>query len=204
MTVLEDLTQYDLERYLFGTVHRKFVQNEPVTTFDFFCIVIWKSNRAKSRVAARLMNRNADLDAAVQQLIGDIRGAADNRAKLKVLLQDWQLRLPMATAILTVFYPDDFTIYDFRVCDQVGDFARLGEYSNVDRTCKGYEAFVAAVHAAVPGELSLRDKDRALWGRSFSEQLRLDIRRWSNGGDGRESSRVLHQDEAVSPVRLPS
>lgn len=40
MTVLEDLTQYDLERYLFGTVHRKFVQNERVTTFDFFCIVI--------------------------------------------------------------------------------------------------------------------------------------------------------------------
>ncbi|MHA0048344.1 hypothetical protein [Deinococcus sp. PEB2-67] len=191
MTVLEDLTQYDLERYLFGTVHRKFVQDEPVTTFDFFCIVIWKSNRAKSRVAARLMNKNADLDAAVQQLIGDIRCAADNRAKLKVLLHDWQLRLPMATAILTVFYPDDFTIYDFRVCDQVGDFARLGEYSNVDRTCEGYEAFVAAVHAAVPGELSLRDKDRALWGRSFSEQLRLDIQRWAKAGNGENASQDL-------------
>lgn len=137
------------------------------------------------------MNKNADLDAAVQQLIGDIRCAADNRAKLKVLLHDWQLRLPMATAILTVFYPDDFTIYDFRVCDQVGDFARLGEYSNVDRTCEGYEAFVAAVHAAVPGELSLRDKDRALWGRSFSEQLRLDIQRWAKAGNEENTSQDL-------------
>ncbi|MCP2015921.1 hypothetical protein L1280_003104 [Deinococcus sp. HSC-46F16] len=179
MTAPDDLAYYDLERYLFETVSRKFAEGEEVTTFDFFCIVVWKSNRAKSRVAARLMNRNADLDAAVRQLVGEVREAEGNRARLKVLLQAWQLRLPMATAILTVFCPEDFTIYDYRACEQLGDFADLADRTDFDRLWEGYERFVAAVHAAVPGELSLRDKDRALWGRSFSQQLKRDIERWS-------------------------
>lgn len=179
---MNDLAYYDFERYLFETVNNKFAQGAEITSFDFFCIVIWKSNRAKSRIAARLRNRNADLDAAVQQLISELRKAEGHKARLMVLLRDWQLRLPMATAILTVFWPEDFTIYDYRACEQLGDFSDLVDRTDFDRLWERYQKFVEAVHAAVPGELSLRDKDRVLWGRSFGQQLQRDLARWSAAG----------------------
>jgi hypothetical protein len=33
-----------------------------------------------------------------------------------ILMRDWGLRLPMASAILTVLFPEEFTVYDQRVC----------------------------------------------------------------------------------------
>jgi len=58
-----------------------------------------------------------DLDQAVKSLTGDIHQAADHESRLKILLDVEGIGLPMASAILAVLYPDDFTVYDTRVCN---------------------------------------------------------------------------------------
>ena len=101
----------------------------------------------------------------------------DPKERLRYLWGDWGLRLPMASAILTVLYPDDFTIYDTRVCDAIKGFHSTGSRSDFERLWAEYVDFRAAVEQAAPKALSLRDKDRYLWGKSFYDQLRRDVER---------------------------
>ncbi len=79
--------------------------------------------------------------------------------------------LPMASAVLTVLYPEEFTIYDVRVCKSIGDFQRLGAQSFSDELWHQYLSFKEAVSQRSPKGLSLRDKDRYLWGKSFHDQI---------------------------------
>lgn len=44
---------YHLESYLFNTVRIRFLENGFLDAFDFFCIVIWKANRSKSKIARK-------------------------------------------------------------------------------------------------------------------------------------------------------
>jgi len=170
-------TYYDLEPYLFDTVSKRFTTDHTLSAFDFFCIVIWKANRAKSKIARRLMEHGTypDLDAAVRALVGDVAAASTPKDKLRVLFNDWGLLIPTASAILTVLYPSEFTVYDIRVCDELGDFHWVANISRYDRLWDAYEKYVATVKRAAPDGLPLRDKDRWLWGKSFAEELRQDV-----------------------------
>jgi hypothetical protein len=76
---------------------------------------------------------------------------------------------------VTVLYPNDFTVYDKNVCKELGEFEKLRHRSYSDKLWSDYQLFIAAVRAAVPGSLSLRDKDRYLWGRSFYKGVLDDI-----------------------------
>jgi hypothetical protein len=170
-------TYYDLETYLFDTVSQRFAENRTLSAFDFFCIVIWKANRAKSRIARRLLAKGpyADLDSAVHALVGSIATAPSPKERLRVLIQDWGFLLPMASATLTVLYPHDFTIYDIRVYGGLGDFEWVQNKTRYDELWDGYSKYITAVEQAAPAHLSLRDKDRWLWGKSFYEQLQHQI-----------------------------
>jgi hypothetical protein len=94
---------------------------------------------------------------------------------MRYLFEDWKFRLPMASAILSILYPEQFTIYDVRVCGTLGNFHNLGNLVDFDKLWCGYLNFKAAVKDATPSELNLRDRDRYLWGKSFYEQLKKDI-----------------------------
>lgn len=167
---------YDLETYLFETVQQRFQTQGRLSTFDFFCIVIWKANRAKTKIARRLSEKcENNLDLAVYRLTSEIFEARIPERQLYVLMHDWGFLLPMASAILTVLYPAEFTIYDVRVCDALNDFHKLSNTTNFPLIWEGYVKFVDAVKAAAPQHLSLRDKDRYLWGKSFFEQLKNDV-----------------------------
>lgn len=168
---------YDLETYLFETVTARFQANGELSAFDFFCVVIWKANRAKSKIAKRLVSsgKYADLEAAVRALTMQISAAQPAREKLRILIESWGFLLPMASAILTVLYPDEFTVYDERVCDQLRDFTWVKNKTIYEDIWDGYSKYAAAVRQATPQSLSLRDKDRWLWGKSFVENLRADI-----------------------------
>ena len=85
--------------------------------------------------------------------------------------------LPMATAILSVLYPEEFTIYDRRVCEVLGKFEKLNNISKFPKVWDRYLEFKRAVESRAPKGLSLRDKDRYLWGESFGKQLRSDIKK---------------------------
>ncbi len=94
---------------------------------------------------------------------------------MNVLIDHWGFMLPMASAILSVLWPDEFTIYDVRVCGELNAFAELGNLTKFENLWVGYCKYRDAVRAAVPLPLSLRDKDRYLWGQSTIRQLNADI-----------------------------
>ena len=171
---------YDQENYLFNTVRPRFAEQGYLSAFDFFCILIWKSNRSKSLAPKKLLSKGyTDLDAAVYALTSGLSNITSAKDRLRYLWDwgQWELRLPTASAILTVLYPDDFTVYDVRVCEMLNDFHNLTDTSNFEKLWLRYQEFKRAVEQSAPGELSLRDKDRYLWGKSFSLQLTADIAR---------------------------
>lgn len=173
------LDYYDLETFLFRDVHQRFQEQGWLDAFDLMSIVIWKANRAKSRIACRLLATSgcSTLDEAARQLTGRIHKAGAARERLAVLIDEWGFLLPMASAILSVLYPDDFTVYDYRVCEQLEEFGKLGQLTSVDRIWPDYEAYVRQVRASRSG-LSLRDCDRFLTGQSMGEQLERNIQKW--------------------------
>ncbi len=177
--MVDGLRYYDLDSYLFEDVHSRFQKEGTLCAFDFFSIVIWKANRAKSRVAKRLLakcsQQGADLDAIVRNLTKSLSEAQTHRERLRIMLEEWGFYLPMASAVLAVLWPDFFTVYDYRVCEQLGRYHELANWSGFDRIWSGYEQYRDAVLAAGPSGLSLRDKDRYLWGMSSALQLENDI-----------------------------
>ena len=102
--------------------------------------------------------------------------AADDEARLKILIDRPGIGLPMATAILTVLYPEEFTVYDVRACDALGGFWNIGNRTNTVRIWEGYKEFREAIQKADPPHLSLRNKDRWLWGKAVVEQMERDIK----------------------------
>ncbi len=168
---------YDLERYLFETVRPRFIEKGKLSAFDFFCIIIWKSNRSKSKIAKRLLKQGYEtLDAVVLDLTRGLAQQSTPKDKLHYLWKAWGFRLPIASAILTVLYPGEFTVYDKRVCNVLGTFHDLAGCTKFEDLWAGYEDFRLAVEESAPQELSLRDKDRYLWGKSFHSQLEKDIK----------------------------
>jgi hypothetical protein len=173
---MEDFRQYYYrESYLFDIVRPRFLSQGYLDAFDFFCIVIWKAERAKSRIARKLANANEDLDTAAKVVTWRISQQATTKERMRVL---WNggLELPMISAILTVLYPDDFTVYDQRVCGQLGKYQHLKDIRDFETLWTEYQNFKRDVQALAPTDLSLRDADRYLWGKSFREQLLNDIR----------------------------
>lgn len=173
-----DFAKYhQIEAHLFGEVASRFHRDNRLSAFDFFAIIVWKSNRSKSRVATRLLaKRPKGLQTAVTAITRDIATAIDHRERLRRVRKDWGIGLPIATAILSVLYPKDFTIYDVRVCDSLGRFHGLKAITRFNRLWPQYLQFKQAVIDAVPHEKNLRKKDRYLWGKSFASQLNEDLR----------------------------
>jgi hypothetical protein len=81
----------------------------------------------------------------------------------------------MASAILSLLYPDDFTVFDIRVCETFPEFKGLEATTNFETLWSGYSKFIDTVKMCEPRSLSLRDKDRYLWGKSFHQQLTNNI-----------------------------
>lgn len=172
-----------LDVYLFGEVTKRFTRDRTLSVFDFFCIVSWKANRAKSKVASRLRvyAQTKDLSVAVARLAAQIRAASDSKAKLAVLVEDAGFKLPIASAILSVLYPNTFTVFDRRVCEVLRvltgqDFYNLKGKSAFDELWPHYLKYKLAVEQNGVGD-SLREKDCHLWGTSFRDQLVRDIER---------------------------
>ncbi len=159
---------YNLEDYLFVEVRKHFQKRGCLTAKEFFCIVIWKSNRAKTKIKSNILKRNGrNLNDAIKKLTKEIYSERNPKRRLEILLNDWGFRLPMATAILTVLYPEEYTIYDYRVRKQIGidnDFA--GRKNQVEQY---FSEFIPRVKGNQG--TTLRDNDKYLWGKSFYQDL---------------------------------
>lgn len=173
------LNYYNLEQYLFEAVNKRFHAAGKLDAFDFFSIVIWKANRSKSKIAKRLLTKTAatSLDEAVEQISSDLSQANDAQSRFTVMIGKYGFYPPMASAILTVLWPDEFSIYDVRVCEILNGFHALASMTDSAKAWPIYLQYLEAVRQKVPGELPLRDKDRILWARSAMDQLLTDIER---------------------------
>lgn len=174
-----DYSQYhNLDSYVFDVVRTRFSEQGCLYAFDFFCIVIWKANRAKSKVAKRLLEKSKpdDLEATIHKLTAGLYQQTTAKEKMRYLWEEWGFRLPMASAILAILYPDEFAFYDVRVCDILEKYHELVNYSKFERVWQGYEEFKREVEGIAEG-VTLRDKDRYLWGKSFYKQLVDDIQK---------------------------
>src|SRR6266851_3825141 len=135
------LNYYNLEDYLFTEVTNAFRDRGYLTPEEFFSIVIWKANRAKTAIKRKLAKRGKNLAEAVHKLTRQIHQAASDEERLRIFLsKDWAFGLAMASAILTVLYPDRFTVYDVRVRGQLNikDFA--GRKDQIEQYFKEYSA----------------------------------------------------------------
>jgi hypothetical protein len=174
------LKYYNLESFLFEDVHKRFHTDHSLGAFDFFSIIIWKANRAKSRIALKLLavdpKGRRDLECIVRTLTSALYKCENEKERLRLLMLDWKFALPMASAILSVCWPDEFTVYDYRIRERLGGFPDLNHLTNFEQIWSGFTRYQGEVCKLAPAKLSLRDKDRFLWGESLALQLNEDIK----------------------------
>ena|SRR2546425_10517940 len=114
------LDYYDDETYLLR-VGERFRQTGKIEPADFYMILVWKANRAKNYHRDRLKDiAGGSFETAVSTIASELFSATEEKLRLEILLGKWKFALPTASAILTILYPKDFTIYDYRVCKEVG------------------------------------------------------------------------------------
>lgn len=159
---------YDLEGYLFDEVTTRFQRTGTLEPYDFFAIVIWKSNRAKTKIKQGLAQAGLTVGALMTQLAE----AATPAAKVATLLQVWGIGLPMASAILSVCYPQEFTVCDYRAWETLQELGVTGLPSHQPTTIAAYLRYCQVCRAfAEHHQLSLRDLDRALWAKNWEGDL---------------------------------
>jgi hypothetical protein len=116
----------------------------------FLAIANWKSARRRA-----LLEENSL--PALRAVMNMVRGNAPTSEKLVALTGLRGVGVPMATAILTAMYPDDYLVLDVRTLDALGERGR-------QPTAELYEAFLSFCRtAANEAGMPLRDFDRALW-----------------------------------------
>jgi hypothetical protein len=94
------------------------------------------------------------------------------RERLSLLLGKWGFRLPTASAILTVLYPEQFTVYDVRVRTGL----RMRDICDRHDVVEAYFKEYLPTVAELPQGATLREKDRYLWGKSTYEDLQQFIK----------------------------
>ena len=143
---------------------------------DVLLILKWKLGRIKGSNAATICVSNLDkINTAIE-----MAGSSEHEyAALKCLEGVPGIGLATATAILTVCYPDQFTIIDQRVLEALDLFpSRLAahrprNYSTNDWTAKDYieDYLPRARQISKQWGRTLRETDRALWGISVSRRI---------------------------------
>jgi hypothetical protein len=146
-----------LERSIFSELSNKVKSRGELEPEDFFKICEWKSTRTKTLVRTN-----------PQEHIRDVtRLAFSSRESLRVPLLCILngVRVPTASAILTVWQPNEYTVYDVRVCDAMLSLShKLLTDQIVEDARKSYSKYRdVARKIAIELQVSLRDLDKTLW-----------------------------------------
>jgi len=175
--MIDPIAYYNLESYLLREVRSRFTVDKSIGAFDFFSIIVWKSNRSKSLVAHRLLRkfRGKSLEQISRSVSRSIHGATSDKERLRILLEDYGFKIAIASAILAILYPNDFTIYDYRASGQVKEGEDLKNRSNFEELWSGYVKFRSKVSKVTQGK-DFREKDRFLFGQSRIDDLSADLK----------------------------
>jgi hypothetical protein len=152
---------YDLDDYLFNRVTKRFTQRRTLSDFDFYVIITWKANRMTTTVKKGLQ---AD-GIRPSQLMSEVFDIDDDRDKMRRLDRIPGIGMPIASAILTVCYPDRFTVLDYRAWDTLRDYGRVVQ-KKMPTGLSGYfdDYLPVCMRLAEESGMPLRMLDRALWG----------------------------------------
>ncbi len=192
----DDLKQYeqyyDLERYLFDIVRVRFEQTKKLTLEDILLIGTWKSPQPIHHFVKGFKACCDDVS-KLSTILADYQPGLEETARrvLDRLVTNREIRglggIPMASAFLTVLYPEHFTIIDWRVKETFELRSDLRTYFEEMRGFRGrdnpvtnvsaYLRYVALCKRAQQemGFPSLRSFDKALWAFSFHEGIRRRV-----------------------------
>jgi hypothetical protein len=191
---------YDAEKLLFDKVGPEFQRGINPSVMHFETLLGWKSERPGDAHWMRLMKTcGGTMEDAVAAICADIRSAADDQARLKVLIRKWQFALPTAVTILTVFYPEFFTMYDERTRRQTG----TKDWSHRTFTpalWEHYREFKEKIIALAPPGVTLRDADRYVMGKDTYELRAKKLARIARGeGKPRPKRKKENGTAALAP-----
>ncbi len=165
----ECLKLYDIETYLFDQVSKRFEDDGTLEPFDFFAIVVWKSNRAKTKIKKGLEKAGK----SVSELMAEVSQAVSLKDKVRILWDIDGIGLSIASAILAVCYPEVFTVLDYRVWEVLTKAAVQGLPTRSSWYPEDYLQYCEVCRRLADRmDLSLRDLDRALWAKSWRDDLR--------------------------------
>jgi hypothetical protein len=188
---------YDDENLLFEKVGPEFLRGVDPSVMHFETLLGWKSERPGDAHWMRLMKICAGTtEDAVAAICTDIRSAADDKARLEVLIRKWLFYLPTAATILTVFYPGVFTMYDKRTRNQTGT-KDWSQRTFTPALWEHYREFKDKIVALVPPGLSLRDADRYVMGKDTYEARKKKLARIARG-EGKPRQKRKTQKRAVT------
>lgn len=125
------LKYYFLEDYLFNEVYENFKYRNYLKPEEFLAIVIWKSNRAKTKFKIKSRGElNAEkIKIATKELYSLAKNCEKNEEKmLGVITELSGIGIPTASAILTVCYPNYFTIIDYRAKESLMKYLKEYDY----------------------------------------------------------------------------
>lgn len=159
---------YHLETYLFHRVSARFANEQTLTPFDFFAIIVWKSNRNKTRVKKGLKTAKK----TVENLMREVAQASSPLQKMKLLTDIEGIGISVASAILAVCYPLQFTVLDYRAWDTLSNWDLDELAATIPATPVSYLEYCEVCRRlAARNGVSLRELDRALWAKSWSKDL---------------------------------
>jgi hypothetical protein len=183
MELKDYLKYYWLENYLFEEVQRNFQKSGHLKPEEFFAIIIWKRAASKTKIKDSLIDL-LDEGKTVESITADVFKNKNHRLKQLNLLTDInQIGVSIASAILTVCYPDDFTIVDVRACASlqrppfnVEGFPYEKFLLKDESTKKLYLEYVDTCKAlAAKKGLRLRDFDRVLFGMDLWDEPKTGL-----------------------------
>ena len=174
---LDPTFYYEPARAYFPELARRFAATGRITSEEMYLILAWKAGRARTRQRDRLVSKaGGSFGAAVKSITAGLRATPDPEQRLKLLMNKWGFRLPTASAILAVLYPKEFTVYDVRVCNVLGDFNGLRWRPWSPTLWQEYRRFMQAVRKKAPRRLkSWPDCDRWLWGRDRQKAMLREL-----------------------------
>jgi hypothetical protein len=143
---------------------------------DVLLILKWKLGRIKDSNAETVNDNRME---AINEAVRNASQADRRIAALEALQKISGIGLATATAILTVCYPNDFTIIDWRVLEILDLYpsrlakAKRKRHSADDWTAADYmREYLPNVKAySERWSCTLRDADRALWGLSVDQRI---------------------------------
>ena len=159
---------YDLDDYLFRCVTAKFAKQNTLNAFDFYAIVTWKSNRSISKVKNGLVTAKL----TPPTLMAKVSACASDRDRMVELDKVTGIGVPIASAILTVCYPNRFTILDYRAWEALFHFKMVMSQTMPNDIAGYFSIYLPVCRAmAIKQNMTLRELDKAMWGLSKRKSI---------------------------------